>query len=132
MSKEIEKLADEYREMKAPPWLATRIKAETSNRPVRNHGWLPVATTAVLAAAVIGLGPMLFQSTAGPESGPTRPSLTSLASIKVQKPANVSPSLSQVRSMKAPKMPAKPKPGAPKEQTNSLIEIFEEKDHAHS
>ncbi len=132
MSNELEKLARDYRDVKAPPYLATRIRAEVANRPVRNHGWLPVATTAVLAAAIIGLGPMFWNSAGGPDAHPATPSLTTLASIKVEKPSAVSPSLSKVRTFKAPRMPAKPKATGPKEQTNSLIEIFEEKDHAHT
>lgn len=132
MSDELKKLTDDYRDIEAPPWIATRVRAEVRNRPVRNHGWLPVATTAVLAAGIIGLGPLLWQTTAGPDPRPTTPSLTTLASIKVEKPPAVSPSLTRVRTLKAPRMPAKPKQNAPKEQTNSLIEIFEEKDHAHT
>ncbi len=132
MSKELERLARDYREAKAPPHIATRIRAKVANRPVRNHGWLPVATTAVLAAAIIGLGPLIWNTAGGPDARPTTPSLTTLASINVEKPSTVSPSLSKVRTFKAPRMPAKPKATGPREQTNSLIEIFEEKDHAHT
>ena len=137
MNDDLQQLVDDYRETEAPPFLETRIRAEVTKRPVRNHAWLPVATTAVMAAAVIGLLPMLWQGTepAAPPptvAKPSTPSLSSLASIKVEKPAGVSPSLSKVRSIKAPAMPARPKLPEPREQTNSLFEIFEEKDHAHS
>lgn len=132
MNDDIRKLAEEYRDIEAPPFLETRIRAEVANRPVRNHGWLPVATTAVMAAAVVGLLPMLWQGDAPVSTKPSSPSLSSLASIKVEKPSGVSPSLSQVRSIKAPRMPGKPRPPEPREQTNSVIEIYEEKDHAHS
>ena len=131
MNDEFESLKKNYREIEAPRYLETRIRAEVADRPTRNHGWLPVATTAVLAAAIVGILPMLWQG--GTETPvKTTPSLSAIAAIKVEKPAGISPSLSKVRSVKRPPMPRKPRPSEPGEQTNSVIDDFEEKDHAHS
>lgn len=132
MNDDIEKLAEDYRRIEAPPALATRIRAEVANRPVRNHGWLPAAATAVVAAALVGILPALWQSSAVTDTPPVRPSLSTLASLKVERPAVSTPRLSQIRTPSAPAMPKKPRLPSGKEQTHNELRTLEEKDHAHS
>lgn len=132
MNDDIEKLAEDYRRIEAPPALATRIRAEVANRPVRNHGWLPAAATAVVAAAVVGILPALWQTSAVSDKPTVRPSLSTLASLKVERPAVSTPRLSQIRTPSAPAMPKKPRLPSGKEQTNNELRMLEEKDHAHS
>ena len=132
MNDDIEKLAEDYRRIEAPPALATRIRAEVANRPVRNHGWLPAAATAVVAAAVVGILPALWQTSAVSDKPTVRPSLSTLASLKVERPAVSTPRLSQIRTPSAPAMPRKPQLSSGKEQTHNELRTLEEKDHAHS
>ncbi len=132
MSDDIEELAKDYRGIEAPPALATRIRAAVADRPVRNHGWMPAAATAVVAAALVGILPALWQTSAVDDEKPVRPSLSALASLKVERPAVSTPRLSQIRTPSAPAMPKKPRLPSGKEQTNIELRVFEEKDHAHS
>lgn len=132
MNDEIEKLAQDYRRIEAPPQLATRVRAEVANRPVRNHGWLPAAATAVIAVALIGILPALWQTSAVSDKPPVRPSLSTLASLNVERPTVSTPRLSQIRTPSAPAMPKKPPLPTGKEQTHNELRMPEEKDHAHS
>lgn len=132
MTESPEELAREYREVRAPEAVATRVRAEVRDRKEPRFGWVPIASTAALAAVLAGALPMLWQSTAVTPEPTTRPSLSTLASLKVDRPASVSPSLSGVKTVKAPKMPARPRRVLPREQTNIEIEFLEENDHAHS
>ncbi len=132
MTEPLDELAREYREVRAPRSVATRIRAEVRDHRAPRFGWVPIASTAALAAVLAGALPMLWQSSAVPPNTVTRPSLSTLASLKVERPASVSPSLSTVKTVKAPRMPARPKRVPPKEQTNIEIEFLEEKNHAHS
>ena len=132
MNDDIEKLAEDYRGIAAPPELATRIRAEVAGRPIRNHGWLPAAATAIVAAALIGVLPALWQTSAVTDEPTVRPSLSTLASLKVERPAVSTPRLSQIRTPRAPAMPKKPRLRSGKEQTHNELMMLEEKDHAHS
>ncbi len=132
MSEPLDELAREYREVRAPATVATRVRAEVRDRRAPRFGWVPIASTAALAAVLAGALPMLWQSSTVTPDTATRPSLSTLAALKVERPAHVSPSLSKVKTVKAPSMPARPKRVPPKEQTNIEIEFLEEKDHAHS
>ncbi len=132
MTEQLDDLAREYREVRAPATVATRVRAEVRDRRAPRFGWVPIASTAALAAVLAGALPMLWQSTAVTPEQATRPSLSRLASLKVERPDSVSPSLSKLKTVKAPAMPARPSRVPPKEQTNTEIEFLEEKDHAHS
>ena len=132
MNDEIDKLAEDYRRIEAPPGLSARIRAEVANRPVRNRGWLPAAATAVVAAALVGILPTLWQTSAVNDKPPVRPSLSTLASFKVERPAVSTPRLSQIRTPSAPAMPKKPRLPSGNEQTHNELRMHEEKDHAHS
>ncbi|MEM8814627.1 MAG: hypothetical protein AAGE85_02310 [Pseudomonadota bacterium] len=128
-----DKLADlksRYRQIEAPQQLATRIRASVANRPVRNGSWLPVTASAALTAVLIGLVPLLWQSSSAPETRPATPSLATLAALSVERPAVQRPRLSQIRTLPSPGMPAKPKLKPPAEQDNSTTRNFEENNHA--
>ena len=132
MTDELNDLAREYRDVQAPATVATRVRAEVGDRRAPRFGWVPIASTAALAAVLAGALPMLWQSSSVAPDAAARPSLSTLASLKVERPAAVTPSLSKVKTLKAPPMPARPPRVPPKEQTNTEIEFLEEKDHAHS
>ena len=133
MNDELSDLRKRYQQIEAPPHLRTRIRANTAGLPTRHRGWLPVAATAVLTAAMLGLLPVLWQSSSLPDTPDATPSLATLASLSVERPDVRRPSLSQLRTLPAPRMPDKPvlrKPaGADDDSTTG---ISKENDHAHS
>ncbi|MDJ0939093.1 MAG: hypothetical protein QNJ00_04975 [Woeseiaceae bacterium] len=133
MTDELDQLREDYREIKAPQALATRIRAEVADRP-RSHGWMPVAATAMVAIVVAWLLPMLWQQTAMERPQPIKPSLSALASLAPEKPRVKTPNLSQVQSPSAPRMPKKPqlKKDQPQTQYRFEDEVLKENDHAHS
>ena len=114
MTEDLDRLKRDYRAIKAPPHLATRIRASVDDDRLRPTRWLPAlaATTIAIAAAM-------------------KPSLSTLASLKPEKPAVPSPSLSKLRSVPVPRMPAKPKPKKPQSNRTGEPEFLEEKDHAN-
>ncbi len=130
MSDELEKLKQDYRNIEAPPHLATRVRASVAQETRRRHAWMPVAAATAVAAAAIWLIPFGEQPTA---DLPRKPSLSALASLKPQKPSVSAPSLSQIKTVSVPKMPAKPAIKPAKPQSNSIhdSEILKEKDHAN-
>ena len=134
MSEELDELRANYRDIKAPQHLATRIKAEVSDRPLRSHGWMPATATAMVAALVALLLPVFWQQAGVDAPQPTKPSLSALASLKPDKPEVRTPNLSQVRSPRAPRMPKKPrlKKDQPQTQYRFEDEVLKENDHAHS
>lgn len=133
MSDELSELKKRYRQIEAPAHVRTRILANTSRMPAGQRGWLPVAATAVLTAAMLGLIPVFWQSSSLPETPNAKPSLAKLASLSVERPDVRRPSLSQLRTLPAPRMPAKPVLSKPADvEDDSTTGIAKEKDHAHS
>jgi len=130
MNDELTELKRRYRQIEAPPHLHARIRANTAGRPSRHRGWIPVATTAVLTATMLGLLPLLWQSSSLPENTSARPSLARLAALSVERPDVRRPSLSQIRTLPAPRMPDKPRLSKPAD--DSTTGLLKEKDHAHS
>lgn len=130
MNKELDQLRHEYRNIKAPPHLATRIRANVGTAPRRSRRWVPAAAATVLVAAVVWLSPLVDQTTS---ESPVKPSLSALAALKPEKPAVRTPGLSKLRSVSVPRMPAKPKLDSTKPQTNKTddLGILKEKDHAN-
>ena len=128
MTEKLEQLKCDYRAIKAPPHLATRIRASVSDEQRRSVRWLPAIAATAIAVAATGLFPLIDQPSG---VAPLKPSLSTLATLKPEKPAVPSPSFSKVRSFSVPLMPAKPK--LPKPQTNqtSESEYLKEKDHAN-
>ncbi len=151
MTNDLDKLKRDYRDIEAPPQLATRIRAEVGDRTYRSRPWLPAAVTMVLA---IGIAlPFLWQQTTPrpPEqasqasqtsqtsqtsraSQPGSPSLSALTSLTPDKPRVAAPNLSQLRSVSTPRMPPRPqlKPRRPQSSLDTEHENLQEKDHANA
>ncbi len=131
MSEQLDQLKRDYRDIEAPPYLATRIRASVGDRRVRTHRWMPAAAATVLVAAVVWLSPLVEDTTT---PTPTKPSLSALAALKPQKPAVSAPSLSKIKTVSVPRMPAKPKLDSTKPQTNTTDDLgtLKEKDHANA
>ncbi len=134
MSDETEKLRRDYRAIEAPQHLATRIRAEVADKSIRPHAWMPIGATLVVIAAAVLVLPYLMQLQPSTMPAPTKPSLSTLAALKPAKPSVPAPSLSQLRSVKRPSLPPKPKMAPAKPQTHIEFEneLLEEKDHAYS
>ncbi len=88
----------------------------------------------MVVAAAVWLVPYLMQLQSPVPETPAKPSLTAIATLKPEKPDVRAPNLSQLRSVKRPSMPAKPrlKPVKPQSQFKLENELLEEKDHAYS
>ena len=131
MNDDLNTLKKGYREIQAPPQLATRIRANVHARPPRLHSWIPAGAT--VAAVIIGvwLLPYTGEPPAETPDVPGKPSLTALAALKPDAPPGTSVSLSQLKTMKKPKLPAKPTLKATKPQTNleSENDLLKEKDY---
>ena len=133
MNDELDDLKRAYRDINAPPHLATRISANVTGERVRSHAWMPATATLMAVAAIIWMLPLVMQQSVVTTT-PIKPSLSALASLKPAKPAVVAPSLTQLRSVSVPKMPAKPKPArSSKPQTHHRLEndFLKEKDHGY-
>ena len=81
---------------------------------------------------MLGLIPMLWQSPSLPETPDVKPSLAKLAALSVERPDVKRPSLSQLRTLPAPRMPDKPALRKPADTDDSTTGISKENDHAHS
>lgn len=129
MRDDLEQLKRDYRRIKAPPYLATRIRAEVADRPAHRRRGPAMAAVAV-AIAVIVLTPLVQQERS---TQTTRaPSLTMLSRLTPNKPLVPAPSLSRVRSVRSPALPPRPllKP-TPKPQTYFDTDALKETDHAY-
>lgn len=133
MSDDLQQLKQDYQAIKAPPYLAARIQASIADSRTRTGFWMPAAVTCTAILALIWMLPFTTQLATDVESQPTKPSLSALAALKPNKPAGSTPSLSQIRSVSVPKMPAKPKTVPAKPQSTNQIknETLEEKDNAY-
>ena len=134
MSDDLRKLKQDYQAVRAPAHLATRIRAETRDSPLRS--WLPAAATVAVAVAAITVAPVLLQQQANQETIAPKPtSLSSLSGVSSNKPKMKAPSLSSVRSVTVPALPKKPKPKTNKEPQSYFeteTEHMKEKHHAYS
>ena len=130
MTEELDQLKQDYRDIKAPPYIATRIRAGVGDDPRRAHRWMPAAAATVLVAAVVWLSPLTEEPMT---ATPAKPSRSALAPLKPKKPAVSAPSLSKLRTVSVPRMPAKPKLDSKKPQTNKTDDLgtLKEKDHAN-
>ena len=133
MTDDIEKLKDEYRAIRAPARVATAIQAQLADEPRKSNYWLPASASALTVAAIVGILPFLLQPQ--PEQAasekPAKPSLSALASMVPKKPTTgTTPSMSQLRSVKVPRMPAKPKAARPQAHSPIKNELLKENDHA--
>ena len=133
MSDDLQKLKQDYQAINAPPHLATRIRASVADSRTRSGFWMPAAVACTGILALFWVLPFTTQVTSDVVEKPTRPSMSAIAALKPNKPST-SVSLSQIRSVSVPSMPAKPKAATPpKPQTNIQIEngTLEEKDNAY-
>ncbi len=128
MNDKIDELKQSYRDINAPPHVATRIRAEVADRPLRRHSWIPLGATAMAIIAVIVLAPIVGDSPTNTTTAPTKPSLSAIASLMPGRPANSSVNLSQLRTAKKPKLPLKPRLNKKKPQSNLNIELEPEND----
>lgn len=102
---ELNELGRCYRQIEAPAYLATRIRAEVAEQPTR-RSWVPA--TAVLAAAVVVLAlvPPLLDNGENPIA-PTSMTVLSLAAASTPSISSLSaPNLSQVGSPRLPPPPS--------------------------
>jgi len=130
MTDNLKQLKSNYRNIKAPPYLATRIRANVADRAPRQRSWVS-AITAAVAVAVISVTIILLQQQ--PSQTMTSPSFATLSRMMPDRPAVPVPSLSNVRSIKTPALPPKPKLNQPNtEQTYFDFENsdLKETDHA--
>ena len=134
MTDDLEQLKRDYRNIEAPPHLAARIQAAVADRSTRRRRWLPALATVAAAVAVISVTTVVLQQQSGQTMTPRSPSLAMLSRMTPDKPAVPAPSLSNLRSVKTPALPPKPKLNQPtKQQTFFDIEndVQKETDHAY-
>ncbi|MFQ6007102.1 MAG: hypothetical protein ACE5OQ_16550 [Woeseia sp.] len=130
MRDDLDQLKRDYRRIKAPPYLAARIRAQAAEAPAYRRRWRPAIAAVAVAVAVIVLAPLLQKE---PSTQTTRSSsLTMLSRIAPHKPVVPAPSLSRVRSVTSPALPSRPllKP-TPKSQTFFDTDVLKETDHAY-
>ena len=134
MTDNIGELRNRYRDIEAPPHVATRIRAEVADKPLRTRSWTPAGATIMAVVLVAWLVPYLGENPTTPSTRPTKPSLTALVALKPDAPAHTSVSLSQLKTMKKPKLPQKPRLKPTKPQTNleSESDLLEEKNYVLS
>lgn len=134
MSDDIDKLKREYRAIRAPDYLATRIRAETRDDDRKRRSWLPAMATIAVAVAAITVTPVLLQQQASDETVAPKPtSLSSLSGVASSKPRIKAPSLTRVKSVAVPALPKKPRPTTDKEPQSYFdteTEPMKEKHHA--
>ncbi|MGI9232364.1 MAG: hypothetical protein ACR2RD_01925 [Woeseiaceae bacterium] len=134
MTDDIAELKQAYRDIKAPPHLATRIRAEAEGQRVRSHSWMPAGATVMAIVLVAWLAPFDGEQTRSPSVVPSKPSLSAIAALKPNAPRGTSVSLSKLKTVKKPKLPSKPRFKATKPQTNLEPEsdLSEEKNYVFS
>jgi len=124
MSDDLRDLQQQYRRVKAPAHLATRIRAQVSQTPARFKAWIPVAGLVTVACGVLSVA-LIMQQQSTSIITPPRPSLTMLSSLTPDKPGMSMPGLSRIRSVRTPPLPPKPDFRKP-EQPQSHLEIEEQ------
>ncbi|MGB5208937.1 MAG: hypothetical protein WBN31_07730 [Gammaproteobacteria bacterium] len=137
MGREFDQLKRDYRDIRAPAYLATRIRAEVAAPRKPAHRWIPVAAATMAAFVAVWLMPDLLQQRPAASSGTSTPSYATLAALKPPRPAVRTPGLDQLRSVKVPSISARPqfKPETETDKPQTRIHkqsIYQkEKDHAH-
>ena len=136
MSEDIDKLRQDYRRIRAPGHLATRIRAEVADRSLPRRSWLPALAPIAVAVAAVTVAPLLTQQQPADETVAPKPtSMSSLTRLSTLKPEMSTPSLSTMKSVSVPALPRKPEPDS-KQTPQTYFDIedenFEEKDNAYS
>lgn len=120
-SLELEKLSSDYRAIKAPPDLASRVQAHIDMRYTSRGWWLP-ALGAVATLAGVAIFLLTLSSPRESNSVVAHiPTLSTVAKIKLQKPAALLPSLANLRNVSTPTMPAKPNIKRSPKSSNDII-----------
>lgn len=103
----MQELKQQYQRIKAPPYLATRIRAQAPQRPARRPAWVPVAAMVTVAFGVLSVA-LIVQQQASHVVAPPRPSLSMLSRLTPDKPGFSVPGMSRIRTVKRPALPPKP------------------------
>lgn len=103
---EVDELRRNYRELRAPAYLKTRIRANLTKPAARPRRWLPAGA---LASLVIVVG-LVFVGTPRDSATirVTSPSLVGLSGVVPAKPKQLTLSLSGIRVPPKPTRPARP------------------------
>ena len=97
MSKDIDKLKQDYRAIRAPEHVATRLRAEVAAGDPPRRTWLPALAPIAIAVAAVTVAPLLMQQKPDDETVAPRPtSLSSLTHVSSLKPEMMTPSLSKL------------------------------------
>ena len=130
MTNDIDDLKRDYESVNAPPYLATRVRAEVADQPFRRRSWVPAGATIMAIVAVVWLGPFVTQISSTDER-PSKPSLTAIATLKPEKPQGTAVSLAKIRTVKRPILPTRPRLKTTKPQTriDKENDLLKEKDH---
>lgn len=112
--RDLDGLRRRYREIEAPPYLATRIRAAAGDRAHRRTWWRPaLAAIPAVVIAIVIVPLVLQQQPAG------KPTLTSLPDVSSARPDLSSLSMARIRSVRTPALPRKPEVEKPeKPQSN--------------
>ncbi|MFK8050363.1 MAG: hypothetical protein AB8B81_18210 [Halioglobus sp.] len=106
------KLGDDYREIQAPPALLKGVLAKTDARDTTLNWWLPTSgVLASLTLLTIMTGYLTTENTQIQQATIAKkslPNMSSLASLSIDKPGNVSLSHLNIRSLSVPAMPSAP------------------------
>ena len=105
---ELGDLRKRYRSMRAPVHLAGRIRANLKDQERKLHHWQPAFAVIPLAIALFAILPFVMQNESTSPARLKLPSLATLSRLTPSKPTTVSPSLSRIRTVPAPSMPARP------------------------
>jgi hypothetical protein len=130
MTEQFEKMKRGYRDIKAPRGLADQVRTAVAGQPEQRHFWVPAAAATVAVAAILWILPSGVQKQGAVDQTPARPSLSALASLTLTKPPGAAPSLSQLRSVKVPRLPDKPRPAEPPTKSQIETEVIKEKAYA--
>lgn len=108
----LSKLAEEYRAIQAPPAFLRDVLEAIETQTTSQRWWFPVsAAFASLALLVILVG---YLDTGTEQLNPPQtaakslPNMSSLTSLSIEKPGNVSLSQLNIRSLSMPAMPSAP------------------------
>ena len=114
MNRDLDKLVEDYRDIKASPHLATRINAHVNTDTRKRFGkWWSLAGAGALAVVVgVMLTSTMMEPSTDPDvvvaETPSVPGFSQLASSPVTSASLTSPSFSNLRSVNSPALPDKP------------------------
>lgn len=108
LESELSNLRERYQSIQAPPYLAGRIRSRMNDQRSASRRWLPACVALPVVIAVVATLSIDSTRESPALTSPSRPSLATLSRLAPSKPANVSPSLSQIRTVPKPSMPRKP------------------------